>query len=229
MNKLPFLILIGIVFGACEKKSSPEESINTDIIFSSNCPSLAETVVLDSEIEFITIPDKNFEASLSQYDSDNKVNGRILKTDANKIDTLLLMFQGGYQYREWTAKSLKGIENFQNLKFFNCNNQDIDTLDLRSNKNLEYLQFEGISSGGGEIPQGKALLLGENSHLKYIKFSSTRFPQIDLRGTPNVEILDVQGNINSGFSPPVYIYINNATDIKPNWKKSDYAKYVVCK
>lgn len=81
----------------------------------------------------IEIPDKNFERTLINYgmDSDNKINGKILKRDALEITFLDLSNK--------KIKCLKGIEDFKSLVYLDCKQNQLTNLDLSKNIALNTL------------------------------------------------------------------------------------------
>jgi hypothetical protein len=220
--------IIAIFFlAACQKEDTTTEPIKEDesIVTQSNCQEPYTTIAPDINKSIIDINDNNFEKQLSKFDSDNKLNGKILKFDALKIDTLGFR---GYAGRDLNSKSdvksVNGIQYFENLKYFICLEELIDTLDVRFNKELSYLRLEGSFSPGGYTPQGSFIVLGENDKLKTLILSYTRIKSLDLRGIPNLQTLEVQNNFDLK-----YIYISNINAVKKNWIKLPSTVYVVCK
>ena len=81
----------------------------------------------------VEIPDKNFERALIDYgiDSDKKLNGKILKKDAQKVTFLYLSNK--------KIKCLKGIEAFTSLVYLDCEQNQLTNLDLSKNIALNTL------------------------------------------------------------------------------------------
>ena len=75
--------------------------------------------------QIINIPDKNFKDYLiSTFDKDN--DGELSIEEAVLIENIYCRSKG--------IKSLKGIENFLNLKHLDCTSNDIESIDLQKNK-----------------------------------------------------------------------------------------------
>lgn len=135
--------------------------------------------------EFVKIPDKAFEMRLVEFgiDSDKEINGKMLRTDAEKVDSLALLHIKGN-----LPLSLKGLEAFTNLRYLDCRFNNIDSLDVSKNIKLEYLDCSGSISGGGIITNlTKYLKL--NSGLKFLYAYFTEFSIIDEGLPPNLKEL----------------------------------------
>lgn len=127
------------------------------------------------QAQITAVPDVNFENKLIQLgiDSDGQINGQMLTSDATSVQTLDLTNE--------SIRSLKGIEAFSNLTTLDCDNNDIDSIDLTANTNLEYLYC--VSSNI------KYLGLGANSNLKYIYCGNNPIVNLDVTGLPNLDKL----------------------------------------
>lgn len=81
----------------------------------------------------VEIPDRNFEKALVdlKIDSDAKINGLILKSDAQKVTFLDVSGR--------KIKSLKGIEAFTSLQYLDCKNNQLSNLNVNDNIGLTYL------------------------------------------------------------------------------------------
>lgn len=81
----------------------------------------------------INIPDKNFEQILVDLniDSDQEVNGYLLKSDAQKVTFLDVSSK--------KIKDLSGIEAFTSLLFLDCSNNQLSNLNLRHNTGVTIL------------------------------------------------------------------------------------------
>ena len=81
----------------------------------------------------INIPDKNFEKILVdlKIDSDQEVNGYLLKSDAQKVTVL--------DVSNKRIKDLTGIEAFTSLTFLDCSNNQLSNLNLSHNVGLTIL------------------------------------------------------------------------------------------
>ncbi|OUR91160.1 hypothetical protein A9Q87_11870 [Flavobacteriales bacterium 34_180_T64] len=88
---------------------------------------------LTSYSQTIEIPDKNFECALIDYgiDSDKKINGKLLISDAKKVAFLDLSNK--------KIENLIGIESFTSLEYLDCRNNYLSNLDLSKNSALSAL------------------------------------------------------------------------------------------
>ncbi|MFN3490059.1 MAG: leucine-rich repeat domain-containing protein [Emticicia sp.] len=91
----------------------------------------SRTIEIDPNI--VVIPDSNFEKALiaQKIDSDNTINGQILKSDTEGVTILSLP--------KLQIKSLIGIESFKSLTYLDCSLNQIDNLDISQNSFLESL------------------------------------------------------------------------------------------
>lgn len=89
----------------------------------------------------INIPDRKFEEILIEQgiDSDKTINQKITKSDAEKITKLDLNVNANFG----EIKNLAGIEGFSNLTFLSAANHAIQTINLRSNTELDTLYIHG--------------------------------------------------------------------------------------
>ena len=75
----------------------------------------------------VQIPDANFEQALIDLniDSDETLNGQLLKSDAQLVTFLDISNKN--------IKDLSGIEAFSSLIYFHCSDNEISEMDLRQN------------------------------------------------------------------------------------------------
>ncbi len=97
-----------------------------------------ESVSLDPSL-YVKIPDANFEKKLIELGIDDKQDGQLLKSSAEKVTKLLISFSTITD----TIKTLDGIEAFTNLKELYCNSINLVNLDISKNVNLSILSCEG--------------------------------------------------------------------------------------
>ena len=99
--------------------------------------SCSKTAIEDLEpiVEFVTIPDANFEKELviQGLDSDGLVNQKMLKTDAEKVSKLSLYSKG--------INSLDGIKFFTNLKRLYADANYLTNVDLSNNILLDTISL----------------------------------------------------------------------------------------
>lgn len=139
------ILIVGLLFLSCSD-SNLEESLE-DI--------------------YVTIPDIKFEEELIALgiDSDNTVNQQILKTDAESIENLSI---GGK-----SIEDLTGIEGFINLKRLYANNNDLESIDLSGN-----IQLDTISLVSNKLTSVKGLSKVKN--LKWLNLSFNFFQEFML-------------------------------------------------
>lgn len=111
---------------------------------------------------YVTIPDIKFEEELIALgiDSDNIVNQQILKTDAESIENLSI---GGK-----SIVDLTGIEGFINLKRLYADANDLESIDLSDN-----IQLDTISLVSNKLTSVKGLSKVKN--LKWLNLSFNSF------------------------------------------------------
>lgn len=92
---------------------------------------------------YVFLPDHNFERKLIGLgiDSDDSLNNRILKSDAQKVTSLEVDSPIGTPEEE-KISDLTGIEAFENLVYLSAGNNAIKEVDLTSNTKLEKLHLE---------------------------------------------------------------------------------------
>ncbi|MEJ2113464.1 MAG: hypothetical protein P8X62_07185, partial [Flavobacteriaceae bacterium] len=78
----------------------------------------------------VEIPDQNFEKALIDLgiDSDQKINGVVLKSDVQSVISL--------DVSNKDIRDLTGIEAFTSLIYLNCRGNDLRQLDLRYNMSI---------------------------------------------------------------------------------------------
>ena len=80
----------------------------------------------------VEIPDANFKAYLLEYFDTNK-DGEISLSEAKVVEEI--------DCSNRSIKDLTGIEKFENLKRLNCSNNQLDELEVRYNKKLEWIDI----------------------------------------------------------------------------------------
>lgn len=151
-----------------------------------------------------------FEAYLikEKIDQQSTPNGTIKYGDIKNVDSLNINLYGSNQ-------SLKGLPYFTNLRYLKMNASQaatndtnrfsyafpvgivkeyrapVDTLDVRYNLNLEFLDVSGNSNGGGYVASIGFLKVGKNEKLKTLISLFGMMSKMDLSGLINLENLDV--------------------------------------
>ncbi len=126
---------------------------------------------------FPTIPDPNFEAYLLEFYDLNR-DGRFSYYEAERI--LVVDCQGR------AIASLAGIESFVQLRELRCNDNHIESLDLRENRNLEYLDCSHNAL--------YQLALEGLRELHVVVCAENRLPHLDFINTPAVHTIDCSYN-----------------------------------
>jgi len=160
----------------------------------------------------ISIPDPLFEQILidQEIDSDGIINGEILTADALAVSTLIIAPEpGSVEYIE----DLTGIEGFINLESLTVNFTNIGELNVSTLVNLKYLDCvdNGLTS----------LDVSSNPLLEYLDITSAgdvgylnNISEIDLSNNPNIKTLTAYGGIdrinlkNGNNNPDMSININ---------------------
>ena len=141
--------------------------------------------------QIISIPDPNFEGALIDlgYDSDPIKNGYISYDDAQSINELYISYWENSPYFPNVKEQiidLTGIEGFTNLRFLNCNNNLIESLDLRQNT-----QLIEIECNRNQITD---ILLGSKYHLMHLVCSNNRLTNLDITNCPSLNSLNCSYN-----------------------------------
>lgn len=140
---------------------------------------------------YIDIPDAQFETNLINLgiDSDNEINQRLLRVDAEKVLTLDLNSPNANN----EISDLSGIEGFLNLKHLVATQHSIEEIDLSLNTKLETLYL-----GGNFLT---TIDVSNNSNLVLIDLQSNDLTSINgLSGATNLKDLDLSWNYLEEFS-----------------------------
>lgn len=126
-----------------------------------------------------SIPDTNFEQALIDLSIDsNGLNGNILNTDAESVTELIVA--------EKNISNLTGIEAFTNLTILRCNQNNLTSLNLASNLDLEYL-----FCWSNDLT---ALDLSTNSQLQILYCAENSLTTLDLTNNLLLQNLVCWGN-----------------------------------
>ncbi len=186
---------------------------------------------IDSEPEYVEIPDSQFEAKLISLgiDSDGVINQRILKSDATSIDFLNLSNESSLD----EIYDLTGIESFVNLKkldasgnrlseinlsknilldTLNLINNTLTTIDLSNNSNLSELNLlaNELTSISG---------LSAATNLKWLNLSLNYFENYTIENPSLVNILMSHNDLESFDTSvavnleTIYIPTNKITEL----------------
>ncbi|WP_428741088.1 hypothetical protein [Tenacibaculum sp.] len=157
------------------------------------------------EQNYVNIPDTQFETKLINLgiDSDGIVNQQLLKSDALRVTSLNLNTSND----NFMIKDLTGIEGFINLKRLHAMGNDLTTIDLRFNKQLDTLVLAGNYLKNIDLSYNTQLIkvdldvneldiitgLKNATNLKWLSlyYNSLETLSID---NPNLETLNVRDN-----------------------------------
>ena len=166
----------------------------------------------------VDIPDPNFEAFLidSNIDLDGEINGQMDYGQALEF-TILDMSEITPNIND-----LKGIEAFINLKDFNFTNQNITTIDLSRNIQLERLDCSNTDLTSIELTNNSKLKIytGVANSITSIDFSkNVELREIDVEGNEFLTELDLTKNVelivmNCGGASLTTIDLSNNTKLK---------------
>ena len=75
--------------------------------------------------QYTSIPDQNFEQALIDFGYDDVIDGKVLTANINSVDSLFL--------EDKNISDLIGVEAFTALKYLNCYDNPLTSLDLTKN------------------------------------------------------------------------------------------------
>ena len=104
---------------------------NQNVTFTSNCNFPSSCYVPYPTSQYTIIPDSLFELRLMGLGHDSIHDGYVLKSNIMNIDSLDISNFG--------IEDLTGIEDFVNMTYLNCSDNQIVNLDLSQNSELSYL------------------------------------------------------------------------------------------
>ena len=78
--------------------------------------------------QYTSIPDQNFEKALIDFGYDDVIDGKLLTANINSVDSLSL--------ERKNISDLIGVEAFTGLKYLNCNDNQLTSLDVSQNTAL---------------------------------------------------------------------------------------------
>mgnify|MGYP000132639614 CR=1 FL=1 len=124
------------------------------------------------------IPDNNFEQRLIDLGYDDVLDGVVLTENINSLITIDVAGQ--------EISDLTGIEDFEMLEGLFCSTNDLVTIDLSENSNLEtlVLGYNNLTT----------LNLSENTNLKTLSCDNNNLTDIDLSGNTNLVKLYIVEN-----------------------------------
>mgnify|MGYP000539566647 CR=1 FL=1 len=147
------------------------------------------------------IPDPSFEQALIDINVDtNGLNGNILNSDADGVITLNIFSKN--------ITSLEGLHAFKDLKNLYCYFNNIETINIDQNIELEVLDIENNSIQNLDI--------SNNLNLKEVYISNNQIDELDISNNLQLELLscnlnnlselDISNNLNLEV---LWCYSNN--------------------
>lgn len=165
----------------------------------------------DTYQESVLIPDSEFEQLLieQEIDSDNTLNGELLKSDAEKVNILDLNKDHSFG----SIQDLSGIEAFSNITYLSAAMQEITSIDLSANTKLKTLLLQGnhikeisfdknpnltlIDVQANELEEIRGLFYAKN--LKKLNASYNNLEFLNVTNS-SIEILHVSHNLLKGLT-----------------------------
>jgi protein phosphatase 1 regulatory subunit 7 len=159
---------------------------------------------------YLDIPDAQFEAKLISLaiDSDNEINQRILKADAEEVLSLNLYSQNAND----KISDLTGIEGFVNLKNLYAGRNNLVSIDLSANTLLDSLSLEANIISSIDVSNNTNLLwldlkvndimaitgLSELAKLKWLSLSFNLLEEFSIHNESLVNLL-ISDNLLASF------------------------------
>ena len=176
-----------------KRHTLPFFSMFLSLLISTSCGTESD-LLAPNEALYIDIPDPNFEAELIKQgiDTDGIINKLILREDAESVSRLDL----NLTTNAGKIADLKGIEGFINITLLSAANQNIETVDLSNNTQLDSLYLSGNTLSDIDLSNNKELLLVYLSDNEFDSESTL----IGLENAPNLKTLDISWNYLEEFS-----------------------------
>ena len=153
------------------------------------------------------IPDANFEQALIDLGIDSAIDGidgSVLTASISGVSTL------DVDYKNIT--NLTGLEDFTNLQFLYCNNNQLASIDVSTNTALRAFQFRNNQLASIDVSTNTALYVlycdnnqltsldvSTNSALQYLSFSNNQITSLDVSTNSALESLNCANNQLTGL------------------------------
>lgn len=144
------------------------------------------------------IPDSNFEQKLINLGYDNIIDGMVLNSNINTVDTLII--SGSY------IQSLEGVEGFYQLSYLDCSSNLLDSIDVSSN-NLKYFNCSDNQLDEVDVSNSTSLLsfkcnfnnlstidISANTSLLYFECTENQLTSLDVSN--NVSLNELRCSYN---------------------------------
>lgn len=182
---LAALLCVGCLISSCDRSDTEPDLVR-------GCFEAAPTTIINEKLNFVAIPDSVFEKQLIEqsFDSDKKVNGKMLMADAKKVKKLYLGSQNFFT-SGFTISNLSGIEYFSELEDLTINDVLEDSLDLSHNKKLVAFSYFGYSGVGGrdfnrQYKTLEKVHFGKNDNLMTINIGLVWLEELDISDLPKL-------------------------------------------
>ena len=164
---------------------SNTSSFSSSLLFSTATPSINDLTY---------VPDDNFEQALIDEGLDNVLDNYVLTTNINSLTFLDVSYRN--------ISDLTGIEDFEGLDTFVCDNNQISTLDLSNNHILEFscsnnlLTSLILNADARVVYCLNNLLTSLNvpSGVSNLECSNNNITSLDLSKTTELSVLNVSNN-----------------------------------
>ena len=142
----------------------------------------------ENENSYVLIPDINFEKALIELKIDDVQDGKLLRSNAEKVKELELNGGAWFGRNEtiYSIKNLQGIESFINLEKLHCDSTQLMTLDVSKNVNLTVLGCSGN--------QLTSLDVSKNVNLTSLSCSPNQLTSLDISKNTSLTSLDCSRN-----------------------------------
>ncbi len=128
------------------------------------------------------IPDSIFEQKLINLGYDNIHNGWVATDSINNIDSLDISSISSI----YKIYDLSGIEDFSNLQYLNCSNNNLDTLNLNYNQYLKHIICVADSI--------EVLMIDSLFSLQILQCNENNITELTLTGNPTIDSLECSNN-----------------------------------
>ncbi|MGB3343659.1 MAG: hypothetical protein WBA61_07090, partial [Aequorivita sp.] len=129
--------------------------------------------------QIVNIPDVNFKNALIEAGVDTNGDGEIQISEAEAVINLNVNGKD--------ISSLEGIESFVNIVYLKCSSNNLVTLDMSQNPNLQRLDCDWN--------QLTVLEISENINLQRLSFDHNMINSIDISQNLNLEVLTCGNNL----------------------------------
>jgi Leucine-rich repeat (LRR) protein len=127
---------------------------------------------------FTNIPDANFEQALIDLGYDTILDGRVL--------TGLINFRTDLDVSNKNISDLTGIQNFLSLRNLNASFNDLTSVDISNNGQLETVRFDNNNL--------TSVTIGNHPNLYQLELFENNIASVDVSGLPALEVLYLRAN-----------------------------------